>query len=100
MEQQPGWPEYLDALEVYLGCVGDVLGRKSLACVPTLIVTQPGGPIPAEQSERVASLLAESERVEALMSSWMEDVLSSMRSIEARRRLEPCRTTAFVDSVL
>ena len=50
--------------------------------------------------ERVASLLAETERVEALMSSWMEDVLSSMRSIEARRRLEPCRTTAFVDSVL
>jgi hypothetical protein len=100
VEQQPGWPEYLDALETYLGRVTDLLGRKSLASVPTLVVTQPRGPIPAEQSDRVASLLAESERVETLMSSWMEDVLSSMRSIEARRRLEPCRTNSFVDSML
>jgi hypothetical protein len=34
------------------------------------------------------------------VSVWVEEVLVSMRSIDARRRLEPCRVVARVDSVL
>jgi len=100
VEQQPGWPEYLDALEGYLRRVSELLVRKTMSTVPTLLVTQPGGPIPLEHTERVGTLLAESHRVESLMSTWLDDVLSSMRSIETRRRVEPCRTAGFVDSVL
>jgi hypothetical protein len=100
VEQQPGWPEYLDSLELYLQQVSNLLAQKTLKPLPTLIVTQPGGPIPTEHTERVGVLLAKSQRVESLMAIWVEEVLSSMRSIERRRRVEPCRVTGLVDSVL
>jgi hypothetical protein len=43
--------------------------------------------------------LAETERVAAQVRTWIEEVVTSMRSIEARRRIEPCRTGGVVNSV-
>ncbi|MGO9582130.1 MAG: hypothetical protein ACLP36_04915 [Acidimicrobiales bacterium] len=100
MEQQPGWPEYLDALEVYLQKVARLLGQRQLVVVPTLLVSQPSGPVPAEETERAAALLVETNRVAARVGNWIEEVVSSMRSIDARRRIEPGRPAGLIDSVL
>jgi hypothetical protein len=100
MEQSPEWPEYLDALEVYLQQVVRMLSKKSLSTVPSLRATQPCGPVPPELSDRAAALLGESQRVEASIASWIEDVLASMRSISSRRRLEPYSPSGLVNSLL
>lgn len=100
MEQQSGWPEYLDALEVYLQRVTRLLGQRQLIVVPTLLVSQPGGAVPAEETERAAALLVETNRVAARVSTWIEEVVSSIRSIDARRRIEPGRPGGLIDSVL
>ncbi|MGA3214636.1 MAG: hypothetical protein ABSD97_02965 [Acidimicrobiales bacterium] len=98
--EQPGWPEYLDALEVYLQGVTRLLARRQLTVAPTLLVDQPDGPVPAELSGRAADLLVETNQVAEKVCHWIEDVVSSMRSIDARRRIEPGRVRGLVDSVL
>ncbi len=100
MEQHSGWSEYLDDLEVYLQQVSRSLEQQNASVVPILSTHQPGGPVPVEQTERASAILAETRRVAVQVSVWVEEVLVSMRSIDARRRLEPCRVVARVDSVL
>jgi hypothetical protein len=100
MEQSPEWPEYLDALDLYLQQVAQMLSKKSLSTVPVLRTRQPSGPVPSEHSDRAAALLEESQRVEASIATWIEDVLASMRSISSRRRLEPYSPSGLVNSLL
>lgn len=100
MQQQTEWPEYLDALELYLQQVTTMLSKKSLSTVPALHVGQPDGPIPVEHSDRASALLSESQRVEASIAIWIEDVLASMRSISSRRRVDPYNPGGLVNSLL
>ena len=100
MEPQSSWPEYLNALEAYLQTVTRLLAKRHLALVPTLFVSQPGGPVPPEQAGRAAALLVETNQVAESVCYWMEEVVSSLRSIDTRRRVEPGRAGGLVDSVL
>ena len=99
MEPQPGWPEYLDALEDYLRTVSGSLEQRDACVVPKRDLRHPAGVVPPEHAESAAALLAETERVAAQVRTWIDDVVKSMRSIEARRRIEPCRTGGVVNSV-
>jgi hypothetical protein len=98
--EQTGWPEYLDALEGYLRRVSRLLARKNMSAVPCLHTGQPGSPVPPEYLERASRLLAETRRVEDLVALWIDEVISSMRAVETRRRIEPCRPGGTVNSVL
>jgi hypothetical protein len=100
VEPQRGWPEYLDALETYLQKVSQLLCSKSISTVPSLVASQPGGPVPAEEERRAAVLLARTRRMEVSVGDWVEEVLSSKRSIDVRRRVEPGRCTGRIESVL
>lgn len=100
MDQHPGWSEYLDALESYLHKVAGLLDGKSLTVVPTLKADQPAGPIPPAQSERAAALLSQTRLVESSVANWVDEVLSSMRSVEARRRVEPANGSGCIRSIL
>ena len=99
MEPQPGWPEYLDALEDYLRTVSGSLEQRDACVVPKRDLRHPAGIVPLEHAESAAVMLAETERLAAQVRTWIEEVLTSMRSIEARRRIEPCRTGGVVNSV-
>jgi hypothetical protein len=100
VEQHSGWSEYLDDLEIYLQQVSRSLEQQNASGVPVLSTQQPGGPVPVEEVERASAILAETRRVAVQVGIWVEEVLASMRSIDVRRRLEPCRVIARVDSVL
>ncbi len=99
MEPEPGWPEYLDALEEYLRTVSGSLEQRNAFVVPTRDLRHPAGVVPPEHAESAAALLAETERVAAQVRTWIDEVVKSMRSIEARRRIEPCRAGGVVNSV-
>jgi hypothetical protein len=98
--EQTGWPEYLDALEGYLQHVSRLLEHKSVSVVPCLRASQPRVGVPPEHLERAVGLLDETRRVEDLIAMWINEVISSMRSVETRRRIEPCRPSGIVNSVL
>jgi hypothetical protein len=99
VEPQPGWPEYLDALEDYLRTVSGSLEQRNACVLPKRVLRHPAGVVPPEHAESAAALLAETERVAAQVRTWVEEVVASMRSIEARRRIEPCRAGGVVNSV-
>jgi hypothetical protein len=99
VEPQPGWPEYLDALEDYLRTVSGSLEQREAFVVPSPDLRHPAGVVPPEHAESAAALLAETERVAAQVRTWIDDVVKSMRSIEARRRIEPCKAGGVVNSV-
>jgi hypothetical protein len=99
VEPQPGWPEYLDGLEDYLRTVSGSLEQRDAFALPAPQLRKPAAALPAAHAESAAVLLSEIERVTEQVRVWIEEVLCSMRSIEARRRIEPCRAGAIVNSV-
>lgn len=99
MEPQPGWPEYLDTLEEYLRTVSGSLEQRNASALPACQLVQPAGALPPAAAESAATVLAETERVAEQVRIWIEEVLASMRSIQARRRIEPCRAGGVVNSV-
>ncbi len=99
MEPEPGWPEYLDALEDYLRTVSGSLEQRNAFVVAKRDLRHPAGVVPPEHAASAAALLEETERVAAQVRTWIEEVVKSMHSIEARRRIEPCRAGGVVNSV-